>query len=248
MSVWAIGDLHLSFGVSDKNMDVFGPEWMDHADNIKAKWESEIKADDLVLVAGDLSWASTVEEAKPDLEWLGALPGTKVLIKGNHDYWWHSISKVKTILPPSCHIIQNNGFDWGEFSIAGARLWDSDEYNFNEMIAFFEREVISAKPHHEEPEVNRKIFARELLRLETSLKALNPKAKRRIAMTHYPPIGSDFKPSKVSALLEKSGVESCVFGHLHSLKPGVKLSGECDGVAYHLVACDYLDFSPLKIA
>ncbi len=247
MSIWAIGDLHLSFGVAGKNMDVFGPEWASHADKIRTHWEEQIAPDDLVLVPGDISWGSTTEEAAPDLEWLGALPGTKVMIKGNHDYWWHSISKVQKILPPSCHVIQNNAFDWNGFSIGGARLWDSDEYSFNEQIAFFEREIVSAKPHHDEAAVNQKIFARELLRLESSLKALNPKAKKRIAMTHYPPIGPDFKPSKAAALLEKYGVEICVYGHLHSLKPDVKLSGEARGVSYHLTACDYLAFSPLKI-
>ncbi len=247
MTIWAIADLHLSFGVPGKEMDLFGEAWKNHAEKIASNWRERIKGDDLVLIPGDISWAMRPEEAVADLQWLDALPGTKLMVKGNHDYWWHSVSKVEKILPPSCHILQNNSFDWKDVSIAGARLWDSDEYSFDQYIAFFEHDKVAAKPHHEEKELHQKIFARELTRLEMSLKTLNPKAEKKIVMTHYPPIGAELKMSKVAALLEKYDVEIALFGHLHSLKAGVELFGEARGIAYFLTACDYLDFSPLQV-
>lgn len=102
MAVWAIADLHLSFGIPDKSMDVFGPQWTDHAEHVKKHWLESISAEDLVLIPGDISWAMTPEQAKADLEWIHELPGTKVLLRGNHDYWWTSVSKVQKVLPPPC--------------------------------------------------------------------------------------------------------------------------------------------------
>ncbi|MCC5832540.1 MAG: metallophosphoesterase [Chlamydiales bacterium] len=244
MSVWAIADLHLSFGVPEKTMEVFGPEWVDYAEKLKSNWLKSITPDDLVLIAGDISWAMRLEEAKVDLDWIDSLPGTKVLIKGNHDYWWSSPSKTKSILPPSLHLIQNNAFNWGGYSIGGARLWDTDEYRFDTFIDFRET---SAAPSQEEKPDTEKIFKRELERLELSLKALDQSASKRLVMTHYPPIGADLQPSKGAALLEKYRVDVCVFGHLHSVKREVPLFGSKRGIRYYLTSCDYLDFKPIKI-
>ena len=249
MAIWAIADLHLSFGVPNKQMDVFGPQWKNYTDKIKEHWHALISPDDLVLIAGDISWAMHVEEARPDLEWIGRLPGTKLLIKGNHDYWWSSLSKLKAILPPSCHLIQNNSWTWQEISIAGARLWDIPSLNFNEIINFKANErgqkgLTERDDSHE----SQKIYQRELGRLETSLKSMHPAAKKRIVMTHYPPIGHTFQETEASRLLEKYQVDICVFGHLHNVKPALSLFGQHHGVTYHLTACDYLeDFKPLKI-
>jgi predicted phosphohydrolase len=244
MSIWAIADLHLSFGVPEKTMEVFGPEWVDYAEKLKSSWLDAIKSDDLVLIAGDISWAMRPEEAKVDLDWIDALPGTKVMIKGNHDYWWSSLSKVKRILPPSIHMIQNNAFNWREYSIGGARLWDTAEYGFDAFINFRETAVPSSK--EEKPDAE-KIFKRELERLELSLKSLNQSAAKRFVMTHYPPISADLHPSRTAALLEKYRVDVCVFGHLHSVKRGQSLFGTCNGIRYFLTSCDYLDFKPLFI-
>ncbi len=244
MSIWAIADLHLSYGVPEKSMEVFGSEWIDYGEKLKTNWLAVISPGDLVLIAGDISWAMRLEDAKVDLDWIDALPGTKVLIKGNHDYWWSSLSKVKKILPPSMHVIQNNAFNWGEYSIGGARLWDTNEYNFNAYIDFRETSVSSSK--EEEPD-QEKIFNREIERLKLSLKSLDQSASKRLVMTHYPPIGAELKASMAAALLEKYRVDVCVFGHLHSVKRGQPLFGSHAGVRYFLTSCDYLDFKPLKI-
>lgn len=248
MAVWAIADLHLSFGVPNKEMDVFGSHWIGYTDKIEAAWRASIADDDLVLIAGDISWAKLPEEARPDLEWIGRMPGTKVLIKGNHDYWWSSLLKLKPIIPPSCHLIQNNSFAWNEIAVAGARLWDIPGLNFNEIIDFRESDRVKKLTESDETPDSQKIYQRELGRLEMSLKNMDPKAKVRLVMTHYPPIGIDFQETEVSKLLEKYRVDCCVFGHLHNVKSGLQLFGVYHGIKYCLTACDYLDdFKPLKI-
>lgn len=244
MQIWSIADLHLAFGVPQKTMEVFGPEWRDYAGKIERGWRAVVHPDDLVLIAGDISWGMSVEQARIDLDWIAALPGTKILIKGNHDYWWSSLSKVQHMLPPSMHVIQNNAFHHQGISIAGARLWDTDAYNFKDCIDYKPNPVAGVES--EEPD-NERIFKRELERLELSLKSLSKDARLRVAMTHYPPIGLDLSPSRASALLEKYNVSICVFGHLHNVKKGIPLFGSARGVAYHLTSCDYLDFQPLKI-
>lgn len=249
MAVWSIADLHLSFGVPNKQMDVFGPQWKNYTEKIEHHWRTMIAPEDLVLIPGDISWAMHVEEAKPDLDWIGQLPGTKVLIRGNHDYWWNSLSKIKKILHPSCHLIQNNSWTWQEITIGGSRLWDVPGLSFNDVIDFKVNER-SRKPLMEKDDSpdGQKIYERELGRLEASLKSMNPLSKKRIIMTHYPPVGHDLKETEASRLLEKYKVDMCVFGHLHNVKPGLKLFGERHGVTYHLTACDYLeDFKPLRI-
>jgi predicted phosphohydrolase len=248
MPIWAIADLHLSFGVPDKTMDIFGEKWVRHAEKIQANWLRLISSDDLVLIPGDISWAMRTEEARPDLEWIDKLPGTKVILRGNHDYWWTSLSKVEKILPPSIHLLQNNVFRWNQVSVAGARLWDSSEYSFQEYVEYVPNAAV--KNLEEEPrgdEESEKVFQRELLRLELSLKGLLKDDTRRIAMTHYPPIGARLLPSRVSTLLEKYQVSLCVFGHLHNIKQGIPLFGTKNDICYFLTSCDYLNFCPIKI-
>lgn len=248
MAVWAIADLHLSFGVPNKQMDVFGPQWIDYTQKIEKHWRANIAPEDLVLIPGDISWAMHLEEVLPDLEWIDRLPGIKVLIKGNHDYWWSSLSKLKKILPSSCHLIQNDSWNWQEISIAGTRLWDVPGLNFNNIIDFKENDRSKPLTEKDESSESQKIYQRELGRLETSLKSMNPLSKKRIVMTHYPPIGLDLQETEASRLLEKYKVDICVFGHLHNVKPGLPLFGKRHGVTYYLTACDYLqDFQPLRI-
>lgn len=247
MTIWAITDLHLSLGVPNKSMAVFGDQWVGCVEKMQRHWSSLISSDDLVLIAGDISWAMKLEDAVPDLQWIHNLPGTKVLIKGNHDYWWTSLNKVEKILPSSCHLIQNNAFHYGEVSIAGTRLWDSKEYSFNTIVEMKDSKGKSKDDAESDPAEDERIFVRELGRLETSLKCLRNDAKVRIAMTHYPPIGVDLANSRVSQLLDKYDVDYCVFGHLHNVKPGVSLFGKKNKVTYALTACDYLNFIPLKL-
>ena len=251
MAIWAIADLHLSFGVKDKQMDLFGIKWKDYTSKIEDHWKALISPDDLILIAGDISWAMRLEEARPDLDWIGRLPGTKVLIKGNHDFWWGSLLKIKGILPPSCHLIQNNSFSWKDAAIGGARLWDVPGLNFRSIIdyQFVENGSGASLEKNDEAGESQKIYQRELVRLETSLKSLNPSAKKRIVMTHYPPLGPNLEETEVTNLLEYYKVDTCVFGHLHNVKHGLKLFGKRHGINYYLTACDYLeDFKPLKIS
>jgi uncharacterized protein len=246
MNLWAISDLHLAFATPKKTMDIFGLEWKNHAQKIEENWKRVVSDEDLVLIPGDISWAMTIEEASKDLLWIHNLPGTKLLLKGNHDYWWSSLKKVREALPPSLHVLQNDSFHWKHFAIGGSRLWDSLEYSFCECIEF--RENPSAKKEEEiQKELSSKIFERELFRLEQSLKTLPNTCSHRIAMTHFPPIGADLKPSKASCILKNFGIETCVFGHLHSLKKGVSLFGEKEGITYRLVSCDFLNFEMAKI-
>jgi predicted phosphohydrolase len=250
MSIWAIADLHLSFGVENKSMDFFGPAWADHAARIEEKWREVIKPDDLVLIAGDISWAMKVKDAVPDLNWIHSLPGTKVILKGNHDFWWESLSKIAPFIPASIHLIQNNTYTWNDVCIGGTRLWDTEEYAFGSFIQFREnprqkvKDEVAIAAKKEEAE---KIFERELQRLEMSLNLMDPHAKHKIAMTHYPPIGSDLSESKASAILEKHKIDICVFGHLHNIKEGIELFGEARGIKYVLTSCDYLHFNPIRL-
>lgn len=250
MAVWALADLHLSFGVPNKKMDVFGEVWVNHPQKIETNWRAVVAEDDLVLIAGDISWAKYLEESTPDLEWIASLPGTKVMIRGNHDYWWSAISKVRSHLPPTIHVIQNDSFSWhDEVTIGGARLWDDHDINFDELVD--EVDVDCIRPLTEKDtdlKKAEKIYTRELQRLESSLRSLNPRAKHRIVMTHYPPIGPRLEPTRASKLLEEYRVDICVFGHIHSMKHHVgHLFGEKNGVKYMMTAGDYLDFHPLKL-
>lgn len=230
-------------------MDVFGPNWEDHAEEISFHWWSLIKPEDLVLIPGDISWAMKLEDALADLLWIDALPGTKVMIKGNHDFWWGSLKKLKSFLPPSIHLIQNNTFHINDIAIGGARLWDTPEYSFGAFIDFQEnpRKKKRSKEDLVQEELSQNIFNRELERLKLSLDGLNKDAKIRIAMTHYPPIGADMKPSRASQILEEYNMNICVFGHLHNIKANTPLFGEKNGTRYLLTSCDYLQFKPIKI-
>jgi uncharacterized protein len=244
MKVWAIADLHLPFADPSKDMAVFGPAWENYTTRVSENWHRLVSPDDLVLVAGDISWAMRPDEAKPDLDWIDALPGTKVICRGNHDYWWGSRTKALAVLPPSMHLLHHSAFLWNDIAIAGTRLWDTDEYGFVDYTQIQDnpRENKLTKPAPDS-----RIFERELGRLETALSQLDPNATHRIAMTHYPPIGADLADSRASKILEKHNVHISVFGHLHSLDPAAPLFGEKNGIRYHLTSCDYIDCTPIQI-
>lgn len=250
MTIWALSDPHLAFGNPRKSMEVFGPSWKDYPERMKAAWEQCVGPDDLVLVPGDISWAIKLEDALIDLEWLDKLPGHKLLLRGNHDYWWPTASKLKAVLPPTLHFIHNTAFDWNDITFGGARLWDTFEYQFNEVIEIVENPLQRKKTVEElaqEKEEGEKIFQKELHRLQLSLEKLNPKAKKRVALTHYPPIGANLRPSRASAILEDFKIDICVFGHLHNVREGSLPFGSARGVKYLFASADYLGFTPLKV-
>lgn len=215
-------------------MDVFGAHWKDHPRRIAESWRNLVSDGDWVLVPGDISWAMRLREAVGDLEWLGGLPGRKLLIRGNHDYWWSSLSKVRRALPKDAFALQNDAVDIGGPVVAGARGWrlqGSEDWD---------------------PDSDPKYVRRELGRLALSLAAAaelgaGAPGKPLIAMTHYPPIQSG-EATPFSGLLAERGASLCVYGHLHAAEDWpAGLDAEVDGVRYMLVSADYAGFTPRKV-
>ena len=250
MKLFALSDPHLSFGTPNKKMDRFGPQWVDHAGKIERAWLERVGAGDLVLVPGDISWAMTLEQARPDLEFLGRLSGTKVLAKGNHDYWWSTITKVRAALPTGMHALQGDAVRVGDIAIAATRLWDVPGVSFRDVIDWQPGAggVISAERSLDDAAESERLFMRELGRLERAIVALDAAARGaalRVVATHYPPCGADLVPTAATALIEQSGAAHSVFGHLHSLRRDRgPLFGARAGVTYTLAACDWIDFAP----
>lgn len=230
LKVFAIGDLHLPGG-QDKPMDVFGAAWRDHPRKIRAAWLEMVSDDDVVLVPGDISWAMTLAEAKEDLEFLGSLPGRIIMIRGNHDYWWSGIGKVRRALPPNVHAVQNDHVPLTpEWAVCGTRGW-----------------VVPGGSGWDE-EKDAPIYAREQIRLRMSLEsAVKAGAERLIVMLHFPPVNERHEPSAFTRLLEEFPVVHCVYGHLHGAAQRGALRGTHRGVLYHLAACDAIGFRPLFI-
>jgi predicted phosphohydrolase len=228
MKVFALADLHLGDAV-DKPMDIFGPVWERHAERIESNWRARVGPDDWVLVPGDISWAMKLEEALPDLRFLDALPGRKVLLKGNHDYWWTSRAKVEAVLPPSLRLLQNDALDLGDGKgVVGARGWTPPD-----------------APRATDQD--RKIYERELGRLELSLKAAEGRFERLVAMLHYPPLYAGLGETGFVRLLREAGVAACVYGHLHGADHRYAVSGERGGIRYTFVAADAVGFAPVEI-
>jgi len=230
MRIFAIADVHLSFGV-EKPMDIFGAAWDRHPLRLKEAWESLVREEDTVLIPGDVSWGMTLEEAKPDLAFLGELPGEKILIRGNHDYWWNTATKVRSILPRGMRIVQNDAVTCGGYVIGGSRGW-----------TFPGAEPLPGADESRD----RHIYSRELNRMDLSLRMM-PEGKHRIFMTHFPPCDEAHPDTEVTALMEKYGVETVVYGHLHGPSHRLAFEGEHNGVNYRFVAGDKLGFVPRLI-
>lgn len=248
MKLFAISDPHLSFGVPGKSMDRFGEEWVRHPDKIKANWERLVGPDDVVAVPGDISWAKKFEAALEDLKWIGALPGRKVILRGNHDIWWPSASLMEQELPPSIRYVQNNHVKIGPFVFFGSRMWDTEEYSVFDLIEWDPKKgsIPGIKTGGDLKEQER-IYDRELLRLKLSVDSVSDGMPGvRIGLSHYPPLDHLLKPSRASALYAHAGAKHVIFGHLHSVKKEFqgKAFGDLEGVQYHLTSCDYLGYEP----
>lgn len=216
--LFAISDPHLSF-FNPKPMDMFGPQWRNHAAKLENNWRGLVDPGDVVLVAGDISWAMRLDAARPDLEWLAGLPGEKVLVKGNHDYWWGSLAKLKALRLPGMHFIQNNHVAIGGLAIGGSRLWDFPgiawPFGTNLEAGATPVEPVAVSGDREnDPE---KIRARELERLALSLRGLPRDAALKVALTHFPPLGEDGLPTPLTDLVGSFAIDFCVFGHIHGL-------------------------------
>ena len=230
MKVFAISDLHLSIN-NPKPMDIFGPTWEGYVDKIFEDWKAKVSEDDVVLLAGDFSWAMKLEDTKADFDLLKNLPGTKVIIRGNHDYWWKSISSVRNFIPEKFYALQNDALKLGDYIFCGTRLW-----NLPGMT----------KTQTEEDE---KIYKRELIRLELSLqeaKKMQTAGEKIICVLHYPPYTFNEEDNEVTALLEKYGVNKVVYGHIHAFcKQNLVLNK--NGIDYYLTSCDIVGNKMVEI-
>ena len=231
MKIFAISDLHLS-NSCDKPMDIFGGHWEGYTEKIISNWKAKVTDEDLVLIAGDISWGMKLEEAVADLKWIDELPGKKIIIKGNHEYWWKSISSVREILPESIMAIQNDSIKIGNYIICGTRGW-----------------TVPEKDKELEPE-DLKIYKREVERLKLTLmsaKVLKGESDAKIvAMMHFPPYNTDKEQSEFTKLFEEYSVEKVVFGHLHGYV-NCDLISEINGVTYYFTSCDHIKNDPVII-
>lgn len=230
MRLFAIGDLHLP-GQQEKPMDVFGPQWNGHFFRLSGAWREKVAPEDTVLIPGDISWAMTMEQVRDDLQAIGELPGRKILLKGNHDYWWSSLTRVRSALPAGMSALQNDAVDIGPAVICGTRGW---------MIPTGDT-LLS--------EQDEKLYRREAVRLSISIDAAEKIARGRpvIAMFHFPPLYGDGQTSAFSDLLEERGIRYAVYGHLHGKGIAAAFNGTLNGVRYQLVSADGIDFSPVEI-
>lgn len=227
--IWGIADLHFDH-TKDKAMDIFGENWVDHENKIIKDWNSKVSDGDVVLVAGDISWALKLEDSIEDLKKIDELPGDKFFIKGNHDYWWNSLNKLKGIGLERINFIQNNHFVKDNYAIFGTRGWiprDSDNFTADDE----------------------KIFKRELGRLENSLKGFVPVSQDeiKVVMLHFPPFDSKGRPNEFIDLMGIYNVDICIYGHLHGEGHTFVKEGIYNNIDIKCVSSDFLDFSLAKI-
>ncbi len=227
MALYAIGDLHLCLG-APKPMDIFGGAWVGYIEKLKAGF-SVVRPEDTTVLLGDLSWTLDLQEAAADFSWINQIPGRKIILKGNHDYWWSTASKFYRFCEEqgfvNQFILNNNHYEYNGFAICGTRGW------------FYEEE---RSGEHDE-----KVFHRELMRLETSLKSAGDLPK--LVFLHYPPRYKGYECTEILDLFKKYDVRQCFYGHLHGASHGLAQEGLWDGVMYKLVAADRLNFQPMQI-
>ena len=227
MALYAIGDLHLCLG-APKPMDIFGGAWVGYMDKLKDGL-SVITHEDTTVLLGDLSWALGMDAAMADFAWMNQIPGRKIILKGNHDYWWSTAAKFYKFCKENgfenFHILNNNCYDYGNIAICGTRGWFYEEDRSGE---------------HDE-----KVFKRELGRLEASLKAAGEKQK--LVFLHYPPRYKGYECQEILSLLRQYDVRQCFYGHLHGASHGLAQEGLWDGIDFKLVAADKLQFKPWKV-
>ena len=224
MALYAIGDLHLCLG-APKPMDIFGGAWVGYMDKLK-EGLSVVREEDTLVLMGDLSWSLGLEDAKADFAWINEIPGRKIILKGNHDYWWSTVKKFDGFCAQNgfenFHILHNNHFEYEGVAICGTRGW------------FFEEE---RSGEHDE-----KVFKRELLRLEASLQSAGELPK--MVFLHYPPRYKGYECPEILELLQKYEVRNCFYGHLHGASHGLAMEGTWDGVNFRLLSADRLNFKP----
>lgn len=229
MAIYTIGDLHLSFQ-NPKPMNIFGENWNKHEEKIKNDWLSKVKPEDWVIHPGDFSWAMYLKDTIKDFEYLNNLPGKKIMLKGNHEYWWTTVTNMKNFLNENnfqnIDFLQNNSFEVEDKIICGTRGWS--------LV-------------NEETESAKKIIDREALRLELSIKSGLGREKEIIVFMHYPPIIKQNINTQFMKVLQKYNIKRCYYAHLHSKSIKDAIEGEVQGIEFKLVSADGLDFKLLKI-
>ena len=235
MKVFALSDPHLALSVpyrpgrqpaAYKPMDVFGPHWQDYYGALYENWLNVVEPEDIVLMPGDISWAMTLPEAEHDFAYLAALPGRIIIVKGNHDYWWKSISQVRAALPPNCQALQHNCAIVGSRAVCGSRGW-----------------LTPSHPDYSEAE-DSKIYARELLRIRMALEEGAQSGLNLVAMLHYPPLNQPNEENDLLALLREFEVRLVVYGHIHGLLAKNMPEGFNNGMEFVNASCDRLNFKP----
>ena len=221
MKVYCISDLHLSL-TCNKPMDVFGPTWEGYWEKIVEDWQKKVSENDIVLIAGDISWAMKLEDAICDIKEINKLPGKKIFIRGNHDYWWNGLTAIRSSFPDGCYVIQNDSLKIGNFVFCGTRGWTVPE----------------KEPYSDE---DKKMLNRETIRLELSLQSAKNKMSdgdKLICMIHYPPFNSKLESSEFTTLMGKYGVDKCVYGHLHGESSRGVNYLQKNNIEYYLTSCD----------
>ena len=227
MALFAIGDTHLSFG-TDKPMDKFSG-WENYVARMEQNWRKLISPEDTVVIPGDISWGMTLEEVRPDFQWFEDLPGTKLIGKGNHDYWWSTMNKMNLFLEEegfsTIRFLHNNAYVVGDVAVCGTRGW------------FFDDET----PHSD------KVINRECGRLRTGIEAAKATGKEPLVFLHYPPVTVDRECGPIMDVLRESGIRTCYYAHLHGNAIGHAFRGERDGIRFDLVSADSMEFCPRLI-
>lgn len=221
MNIYAISDLHLNIN-NTKPMDIFGPVWTNYIDEIIEDWNKKVKDEDIVILAGDYSWAMKLDDVVPDFSFLANLKGYKILIRGNHDYWWKSISSVRQNLPEKCYALQNDAIKIGDYIFCGNRGWNVPIGQFN-------------------TDEDKKIYNRELERTILSFKSakeLQENNEKIIFITHFPPFTYKAEPTPMTDLIEEYGIYKVVYGHLHGYSNPALFHKVHNGVEYYLTSCD----------
>ena len=224
MSLFAIADLHLSLGV-DKPMDVF-PGWENYVARLTENWRREVRPEDTVVIAGDISWGLDISESEKDFAFLDSLPGTKLLLKGNHDLWFSTKTKVEKFFTEkgfsTLKILFNNAYSYGEYALCGTRGWMNDQ-------------------------ADKKVLLRECGRLRLSPEAGKKLGGKPLVFLHYPPVYGGGDCPEILEVLQEYDVKQVYYGHIHGYSSGYAINGERLGIQFRLISCDYIQFNPIKI-
>lgn len=245
MRVFAIGDVHLPGGPRVKTMDRFGPVWEQHPDVIAAHWDKLARDDDVLLIVGDLSWGMNLDEVTDDLAWIDALRGTKVVIKGNHDFWWKSIGKVRAAFGPTVHALQYDHVVIESVAFVGTRGWQCPGSIGSADVMAHAKEGAGTSVYSD---ADRKLYEREVGRLKMAFDRLQKSGasyQKIVCVLHYPPMNPEHEPSGFTELLDRFEVDVCVHGHLHGAESiATAFEGRRGGTVYHCVSADAVGMVP----